>query len=478
MTDKIKAIATGIYDHVGGPSNVTKVVHCMTRVRMGIKDYNLVDLEGLKQVKGIMGIVEDDTLQVVIGPGTVNKVALEMVQMVGVNLGDTFPDTTTQNLSNKDAVEQKAAEMKANVKKKNQKPWSKALKSISNIFVPLIPAFVGAGIIGGFASIIGNLLTAGSISGDMWLNIAAVMNIIKNGVFAYLVIYVGMNSAKEFGASPSLGGVIGGVTMLTGMSPEAPLPNIFTGGDLAAGQGGIIGVIFAVWIMSFIEKRLRKVIPDSIDIIVTPTITLLVMGLATIFLIMPIAGAISNSLVGVINWILGVGGAFSGFVLGASFLPMVMFGLHQILTPIHLEMIEQTGSTLLLPILAMAGAGQVGAAVALWLKCRKNSELVELIKGALPVGILGIGEPLIYGVTLPLGRPFVTACIGGGIGGAVLGLLGNIGATSIGPSGVALIPLIANGHWLGYVIGLLAGYAGGFLATYFFGTTKDMQLGK
>ncbi|WEG73521.1 PTS transporter subunit EIIC [Vagococcus intermedius] len=478
MTDKIKAIATGIYDHVGGPSNVTKVVHCMTRVRMGIKDYNLVDLEGLKQVKGVMGIVEDDTLQVVIGPGTVNKVALEMVQMVGVNLGDTFPDTTTQNLSNKDAVEQKAAEMKANVKKKNQKPWSKALKSISNIFVPLIPAFVGAGIIGGFASIIGNLLTAGSISGDMWLNIAAVMNIIKNGVFAYLVIYVGMNSAKEFGASPSLGGVIGGVTMLTGMSPEAPLPNIFTGGDLAAGQGGIIGVIFAVWIMSFIEKRLRKVIPDSIDIIVTPTITLLVMGLATIFLIMPIAGAISNSLVGVINWILGVGGAFSGFVLGASFLPMVMFGLHQILTPIHLEMIEQTGSTLLLPILAMAGAGQVGAAVALWLKCRKNSELVELIKGALPVGILGIGEPLIYGVTLPLGRPFVTACIGGGIGGAVLGLLGNIGATSIGPSGVALIPLIANGHWLGYVIGLLAGYAGGFLATYFFGTTKDMQLGK
>ena len=97
-----------------------------------------------------------------------------------------------------------------------------------------------------------------------------------------------------------------------------------------------------------------------------------------------------------------------------------MFGLHQILTPIHLEMIQKMGFTPLLPILAMAGAGQVGAAIALWVRCRKNKQLVNMIKGALPVGILGVGEPLIYGVTLPLGRPFITACIGGGIGGAVV----------------------------------------------------------
>lgn len=481
MADKIQGIAKGIYANVGGKENVSKVVHCMTRVRMEIKDYSKVDMEGLKAVDGVMGIVEDDTLQVVIGPGTVNKVAQAMVEMAGVNLGDDFPSETQpsdEGLSAQALAEKKANEKKAEIKKKNQKPWSKVLKSISNIFVPLIPAFVGAGLIGGFASIVSNLLTAGTISGEMWVNIAAVMGIIQRGVFAYLVIYVGMNSAKEFGASPSLGGVIGGVTMLTGMNPEAPLPNIFTGGNLNAGQGGVIGVIFAVWLMSFLEKKLHKIVPDSIDIIVTPTLTLLVMGLATIFLIMPIAGVISDSLVGSLNWILEIGGAFSGFVLGTLFLPMVMFGLHQVLTPIHLEMIEQTGSTLLLPILAMAGAGQVGAAIALWVKCRKNKGLVELIKGALPVGILGIGEPLIYAVTLPLGRPFITACIGGGIGGAVIGFLGNIGATSIGPSGVALVPLIANGHWLGYVFGLLAGYAGGFVATYFFGTTKEMQLGE
>ncbi|AQP54243.1 permease [Vagococcus penaei] len=473
MSDKITAIANGIYDNVGGIQNVKKIVHCMTRVRMEIKDYSKVNITELKAVQGVMGVVEDDTLQVVVGPGTVNKVAQKMVDMAGVKLGEPMNVT-----SGKEKVEELAAKTKADVKKKNQKPWSKILKSISNIFVPLIPAFVGAGIIGGIASVLGNMMTAGQISGDHWATIIMVMKIVQSGVFAYLNIYVGINSANEFGASPSLGGVIGGIIMLTGVTPESPLPNIITGGNLSPNQGGIIGVIFAVFLMSIIEKKLRQVMPESIDIIVTPTIVLLIMSLVTIFLIMPVAGAISNSLVGFINWILDVGGIFAGFLLGALFLPMVMFGLHQILTPIHLDMITNTGVTELLPILAMAGAGQVGAAIALWTRCRKNTTLVELIKGALPVGVLGIGEPLIYGVTLPLGRPFITACIGGGIGGAVIGMFGNVGATSIGPSGVALIPLINNGHILQYVIGLLAGYAGGFVATYFFGTTEAMRKGQ
>lgn len=474
MTDRINNIANGIYDNVGGMGNVKKVVHCMTRVRMEIVDDSKVDLDKLKQVDGVMGVVEDDTLQVVVGPGTVNKVAQAMVDMAGVKLGEEMPGHGSK--SGKDAVEEKAAAMKAEVKKKNKKPWSKALSTIANIFVPLIPAFVGAGIIGGIASVLGNMLTAGQISGDNWMNIVTVLKIVQSGVFAYLNIYVGINAATEFGASPSLGGVIGGIIMLTGVTPDNPLPNILTGGTLSPNQGGIIGVILAVFLMSLVEKKLHKVVPESIDIIVTPTLTLLVMVMITIFLIMPIAGAISAGLVGFINWILGVGGAFAGFMLGSLFLPMVMFGLHQILTPIHLEMIASDGYTQLLPILAMAGAGQVGAAIALWVRCRKNKQLTEMIKGALPVGVLGIGEPLIYGVTLPLGRPFITACIGGGIGGAVIGLFGNVGATSIGPSGIALIPLINSGHVLHYIFGLLAAYTGGFLATYFFGTTSEMRV--
>ncbi|WP_426402002.1 PTS transporter subunit EIIC [Mammaliicoccus lentus] len=467
---KEKEMAKEILDKVGGKDNLEKVIHCMTRVRMSIVDYTKVDIEGLKNIKGVMGVVEDDMIQVVVGPGTVNKVANEMSTIIGVPLGETIK----KNQSNKEKVEQEADLFKQNINKKNQTPFKRVLRSIANIFVPLIPAFVGAGLIGGISAVLSNLLTAGTIDGASWEQFVLVFNIIKDGIFAYLVIYVGINAAKEFGATPGLGGVIGGTTMLTGMDPESPLKNIFNGEPLEAGQGGVIGVIIAVWLLSLIEKRLHKIVPTAVDIIVTPTITLFIMGLGTIFVIIPIAGFISNGLLGVIDWVLNIGGAFSGFILGATFLPLVMFGLHQVLTPIHIEMINQSGATYLLPILAMAGAGQVGAAFALWVRCRKNKKIINLLKGALPVGILGIGEPLIYGVTLPLGRPFITACIGGGVGGAVIGAIGHIGASAIGPSGVSLIPLISHNMYVGYIAGLLAAYLGGFIFTYLFGTNKEM----
>ncbi|WP_421501674.1 PTS transporter subunit EIIC [Lactiplantibacillus plantarum] len=486
--DKYTRIANAIYAHVGGPQNIEKLIHCMTRVRMTIRDYSLVDMDGLKAIDGVMGVVQEDTLQVIVGPGTVDKVADVMVKQVGVGLGEPFPDPSTftsdatatksEHQRDKEMVEAKAKEVHAAQKAKiKQTPVRKVLSAISSIFIPLIPVFVGAGLISGIASILSNMMLAGDIS-KSWTDFITVLKVINSGLFSYLVIYVGINSATVFGATAGLGGVIGAVTLLTGVTPQAPIHNIFNGQALSAGQGGIIGVIFAVWVLVIVEKWLHKVIPDSIDIIITPTIALLVVGVFTIFLVMPIAGVISNSLVGAIEWILNVGGAISGFVLGLLFLPMVMFGLHQILTPIHIEMINKLGMTPLLPILAMAGAGQVGAALALWIRCRNNKQLSNMIKGALPVGVLGVGEPLIYGVTLPLGRPFITACIGGGIGGAVIGGLGNIGATAIGPSGVALIPLIANGHWLGYVIGLLAAYAGGFVATYFFGIPSSAKIAK
>lgn len=470
--EKIARIAREIYENVGGEKNVRKVIHCMTRVRMTIIDNSKVNLVGLKAIDGVMGIVEDETLQVVVGPGTVNKVAKKMVDMVGVKLGETFPNS--EGLS----FEEQALANKAAAKEKYNKPskLKSVLKSISNIFVPMIPSFVGTGIVAGIAAVLSNLVVAGDLNAATWQQYIDIMNILKNALFAYLTIYVGINAANEFGATPTLGGVIGGVVMLTGMNPENPIKNIFTGQPLSAGQGGMLGVLLAVWLLSIIEKKLHEIVPESVDIIVTPTISLILIGLLEIFLIMPLAGFVSDHLIGGINGILNIGGAFSGFVLGVDFLPMVMLGLHQILGPIHLEMIAKTGQTNLLPILAMAGAGQVGAALAIWAKLRKDRTLVQNIKGALPVGILGVGEPLIYGVTLPMGRPFITACIGGGIGGAIIGFFGNVGAIATGPSGVALIPLIAHGKWIVYVLGLLGAYIGGFLATYFFGIPKDAKM--
>ena len=401
---KERKIAEEILKHVGGKENLERVIHCMTRVRMNIIDYSKVDIEGLKAIDGVMGVVEDDTLQVIVGPGTVNKVANEMSEMIKTPLGEGISHHAHQ--SDKARVEEEAMLFKTQMKKnQKQSKWKKVLRTIANIFVPLIPAFVGAGLIGGIAAVLTNMLSAGVIEGAVWKQLTLVFDIIKSGLLAYLVIYVGINAAREFGATPGLGGVIGGTTMLTGMTPEQPLHNIFNGEALAPGQGGVIGVIFAVWLLAMVEKRLHKIIPNAVDIIVTPTITLLIMGLVTIFLIMPIAGVVSEGLLGIIKWVLDIGGAFSGFILGATFLPLVMFGLHQVLTPIHIEMINQDHATFLLPVLAMAGAGQVGAALALWVKCRKNKKIIRLLKGALPAGILGIGEPLIYGVTLPLGRP-------------------------------------------------------------------------
>lgn len=472
---KEQRLAKDIYQNIGGPSNASKVYNCMTRVRIDIRNDAYVNVDALKKVNGIMGVVEDgSTLQVVVGPGTAAKVASVMSETAGVEKGASVSENLDKELtSGRSEAERLAAQTKNEQKKRNDTPFKRALKVIASIFVPLIPAFVGAGIIGGIASIIQNLMTAGSIDPEFWTNIFQVLKILQNGLFAYLNVYIGINAARVFGSTEGLGGVIGGVIYLTGMNPETPLPNIFTGDPLSAGQGGVIGVILAVYLLSIVEKNLRKVVPNELDIIVTPTVSLLVVGLLTIFLIMPVAGFVSTSLVGAISWVLEVGGAVAGFILGAIFLPLVMFGLHQVLTPVHIEMIAASGKTLLLPILAMAGAGQVGASIALWVKCRRNKQLTNIIKGSLPVGILGIGEPLIYAVTLPLGRPFITACIGGGIGGAVIGAIGNVGATAIGPSGVALIPLIPDGMWWGYVAGLLAAYLGGFLATYFFGVPKE-----
>ncbi|HCW7372053.1 TPA: PTS transporter subunit EIIC [Staphylococcus aureus] len=475
---KEQQLAERIIAAVGGMDNIDSVMNCMTRVRIKVLDENKVDDQELRHIDGVMGVIHDERIQVVVGPGTVNKVANHMAELSGVKLGDQIPhnhnDSEKMDYKSYAADKAKANKEAHKAKQKNGK-LNKVLKSIANIFIPLIPVFIGAGLIGGIAAVLSNLMVAGYISGAWITQLITVFNVIKDGMLAYLAIFTGINAAKEFGATPGLGGVIGGTTLLTGIAGKNILMNVFTGEPLQPGQGGIIGVIFAVWILSIVEKRLHKIVPNAIDIIVTPTIALLIVGLLTIFIFMPLAGFVSDSLVSVVNGIISIGGVFSGFIIGASFLPLVMLGLHHIFTPIHIEMINQSGATYLLPIAAMAGAGQVGAALALWVRCKRNTTLRNTLKGALPVGFLGIGEPLIYGVTLPLGRPFLTACIGGGIGGAVIGGIGHIGAKAIGPSGVSLLPLISDNMYLGYIAGLLAAYAGGFVCTYLFGTTKAMR---
>ena len=265
------------------------------------------------------------------------------------------------------------------------------------------------------------------------------------------------------------------MVLLTGMSADNPLVNIITGEPLKSGQGGVIGVVAAVWVLAKIRKFISKRMPEALDLVLSSFIALTLTGLITLFFIMPVAGLISDGILIFVTKLLEIGGVVTGFVLASIWLPIVMFGLHHFMTPIHIELINQTGMTVLLPILAQAGAGQVGAALAIWLKCRKNKPLVGIVKGGLPSGILGIGEPLIYGVTLPLGKPFLTACLGAGVGGAFIASFGNVGATSKAVSGILMLPVIADQKWFIYAGGLLLSYAAGFVLTYFFGVPKEAE---
>lgn len=202
-----------------------------------------------------------------------------------------------------------------------------------------------------------------------------------------------------------------------------------------------------------------------LDLFVTPLAVVVISTFVALFICQPLGGYLSEIIGYAATTSIGQGGALTGFILGGTFLPMVMVGIHQGLTPIHAELLSQYGVTILLPILAMAGGGQVGASAAVYIKTQ-NKGLKKTIASALPVGLMGVGEPLIYGVTLPLGRPFIGACIGGAVGGAVQAAY-MVGAATIGISG---LPLAAGTDNIPmYLAGLFSSYAAGFAATYLLG---------
>ncbi|WP_328872191.1 PTS transporter subunit EIIC [Streptomyces sp. NBC_00287] len=449
MSTSYHDTAAAILPLVGGPANVTSVAHCMTRLRLGLADRSLVDEEALRAVPGVLGVVDDDTYQIVLGPGVVGRVTPEFEAL----------------LTSAGQLALKGAELKEARSARNATPGKLLLRRIANIFVPLIPALIGCGILAG---INGLLINLGRLTG-----VTPALTVLAAAFMSLIAVFVGHNTAKEFGGTPVLGGAVAAVVVYPGVAKVTAF-----GVTLAPGQGGVLGALAAALLGTYVEKWCRRRVPGTLDVLLTPTVTVLVAGLATLYGLMYAAGEISTAIGTAANWLLSTTGAFAGLILGGLFLPLVMLGLHQALIPIHTTLIEQQGHTVLLPILAMAGAGQVGAALAVYVRLRHDTSIRTTIKSALPAGLLGVGEPLIYGVSLPLGRPFLTACVGGAAGGAFVGffaMLGaQVGSTAIGPSGWALFPLLAGsaGLWSTagiYAGGLLTGYGVGFVTTYAFG---------
>lgn len=495
-TNENRQIAEAILPLVGGADNVTSVSHCMTRMRLGLADRARVQDAALQALPDVMGVVEDETYQIVLGPGKVARVTPELQALVdeaaesaaaapadgsGIPAPEPAPTPGPAAAGHARTAEELAAEgaaIRAARKEKNATPVKLMLRRVANIFVPLIPALIGCGIVSGIGGLLTNLASSGHAG---WAAGAVpALSAISSGFMSLIAVFVGINTAKEFGGTPVLGGAAAGVIVFAGVSDVSAF-----GQKLAPGQGGVLGGLFAALIAVYVEKWCRRRVPQAIDVLLTPTLTVLVSGLVTLYGLMYLCGEISTGIGHLANWLLQHGGAGAGFLLGGLFLPLVMLGLHQALIPIHTTLIQQDGFTVLLPILAMAGAGQVGAAIAVYFRLRNNASIRRTIKSALPAGFLGVGEPLIYGVSLPLGRPFVTACVGGAFGGGVVGLCyqfgTSVGSTAIGPSGWALFPLLKGNHGLGaiaaiYGIGLAVGYVTGFVATYFFGFSKQMLI--
>lgn len=441
MKDQYQIIAEEILKIAGPKENIAQAHHCMTRLRLALADKSGLDADAIRKIPGVLGVAEaEDELQIILGPGRVNQVAAAFSRL----LADA-----------PDAAAGEAKALRETIRKKNATPFKLMLKRISNIFLPLIPAFIACGLVTGILNIILNIDPQLAGSGAVQL-----LKVVGGAAFWGVNLFVGVSAAKEFGASPMLGGTMAAIISHPALAGVALFDQ-----HLLPGRGGIIAVLLVVAFSSWLEPRVRRIVPEILDLFLTPLVVILASTFAAIVALQPLGGVISEYIGLLATGAIERGGAAAGFILGGTFLPLVMTGLHQGITPIHAELLASTGVTILLPVLAMAGAGQVGASIAVYCKT-KNARLKKTVASALPVGIMGVGEPLIYGVTLPLGKPFFAACVGGAFGGAVQAA-GAVGATSMGLSG---LPLAAStNHALTYLAGLSAAYAAGFIATWIIG---------
>lgn len=460
-----KKIAQEVLKSVGGKSNIVSNATCMTRLRITTKDSSKVNVEEIKKIEGVLGVVVADTVQIVFGPGKVNKVGDEFAELTGIAIG-TSEEVNAEDL---------AKENKAANKAKQTHPVQIFLRKIANIFVPLLPGIIAAGLINGLTNVI-NVSSHNALSGQWWYEC---IRTIGWALFFYLPILVGMNAAKEFKGSPVLGALAGAMSVSNVAMPllsqyganKAAVLLPFTDKVFNPAAGGLIAALIGGMFFAILERQIRKIMPDILQTFFTPLLTVIIGSLVVLIVLQPLGAGLTAAIFAILNFVYYKLGIIGAYILSAGFLPLVAVGLHQALTPIHAMLNDPTGPTkginYLLPILMMAGGGQVGAGLALFIKT-KNKKLKQLTRDSLPVGILGVGEPLMYAVTLPLGRPFITACIGAGFGG-ILARLFNLGTVSQGVSGLFGLLIVQPGSQVYYVIAMVAAYVGGFVLTYFFG---------
>jgi PTS system beta-glucosides-specific IIC component/PTS system sucrose-specific IIC component len=452
-----KKIANDILHLLGGKGNISSAAHCATRLRLVLNDDSIVSKEKLEEMPEVKGCFNSSgQFQIILGQGVVNKVYAEMTQ------GAEIKAVSTSD-AKKDAM-------------KNMNIVQRAARTLSNIFVPIIPAIVASGLLMG-------LLGMGSRFGwfDSSSSIFSLLDMFSNAAFVFLPILIAFSAAKEFGCNPYLAAVLGGILI------HPALQNAWTVGGGISGyielfgmkiakvgyQGTVLPILIAVWIMSYVEKNIRKVIPNSLDLILTPFFTILATGFISLFLIGPAGRALGNGISFSLDKVLNIAGPVAGLIFGGLYSSIVITGVHHSFHAFEAEMIKNIGGNYLLPIWSMANVAQGGAAFAVFFKT-KDTKIKSIALPSATSCLLGITEAAIFGVNLKLVRPFISAAIGGAAGGAYV-VLTKVYMTGVGVTAIPGTAIVANNCMLNYLIGFAIAFGIAFGLTYVAGFKEESK---
>lgn len=442
--------AEEIYQHVGGKENIVSAAHCATRLRLVIGDNAKCSKEALEDVEGVKGVFEaSGQLQIILGTGTVNKVYDQFIAIAGITA------------ASKEEVKQAAAS--------KQNVFQRMIKTLGDVFVPIIPAIVASGLLMGLLEGFGKVFPAMTDSGTY-----TIIHLFSNAAFVFLPILIAISAARVFGGNIFLGAVIGMIMIHTDLlnawsvatADSIPTAEAWFGLydiNLVGYQGHVIPVVIAVWFMSMLEKKLHKIVPEIIDLFVTPLVTVLVTGYLTLTIFGPVFSWIENGVLDGVQFLitlpLGIGSALAG----AVYAPTVVAGVHHMYNALEAGLLSSEGINIWMPIASAANTAQGAAALAMALKT-KNQKLKALALPSSLSAFLGITEPVIFGVNLRYIKCFIAGCVGGAVGGLVAGITG-VGASAYGITGLFGY-LITTDYTLQYTLVIGVAVATAFILSW------------
>ena len=456
-------IAKSIIQNVGGQENILSAVHCATRLRLRLKDYNKVNedkITDIDQVKGVF--LANDQYQIILGSGTVNLVTDEVLKQA--------------HLSTHVQVEEPNESKEGN-------PIMRFVKVLSDIFVPIIPAIVAGGLLMGLNNVLtaeGLFVTGKSLIEIMpeFAGVASFINLCANAPFTFLPVLIGISATKKFGGNPYLGAAMGMIMVhpellnayaLAG-AQTIPSWNWFGLEVQAIGyQGTVLPVLVVSWILANIEKRLRKITPSWLDNLTTPLLSILITSVLTFLFVGPAMRIAGDWLAYGLSWIYSTLGFIGGAIFGLLYAPITITGMHHSFSAIETQLIsaaQTTGGSFIFPTASMNNVAQ-GAAVLAVLLVTKDEKMKSICSASGISALLGITEPAMFGVTLKLKYPFYAAIIGSAVGSAWIAGTHTL-ALALGAAGLPGFISIAPQSWLNFFIGLALSMATSFILTLVF----------